>query len=190
LDDSIFSIVGARSDDQNLIWLCDLTEGHPLKLEIAFRWSNLFQGEEKLKNLTSEKFYEDIMKQVWEQGETGKLNIGNSQVSQSVFDTFVCMALVTRRFNERFLDFLITEKIIRLEDNQKTTDIIHDLETYFFVKLLSISDEENSLHLHDEMSRLVQTYIWPNIDPTGSRKQALLKAVIKYYDQQIEEFAK
>ncbi len=176
------------SNENSFEWAVRITDGHPLRLEMVFRWLNTLLGDESLKELTADKFEEKLMAQVRELAETGKLDAGaGKRVSQPVYDTLLCMAYITRRFDEDFLKFFIEKKLIRLNDpNVTTRDVIDNLEQYFFVKVRQETGDHHSLQLHDEMARLVREYIWRYLDTSGAKKQALLDAVVEYYDQLIE----
>jgi len=175
---------------QNAVeWIWKVTEGHPLRLEMAFHWLGTLLREDSLADLTPDKFDERLMQQVIELGERDLLDIGPLKVSKPVYDTLVCMAIVTRRFDEHFLRYLIGKGLIHLDEPDITEkDIIDNLEKYFFVKVRSVHDKEPViLQLHDEMARLVKQYVWPFHDFAGEKKLALLKAIEEYYDQLIAE---
>jgi tetratricopeptide (TPR) repeat protein len=173
------------SSENSIEWAVQTTHGHPLRLEMVFRWLGTLLGDESLKGLTANQFDERLMMQVREMAERGQLDAGaDKKVSQPVYDTLLCMAYITRRFDEGFLQHFKDEKIIRLEDpNVTDQDIIGNLEQYFFVKVRQDTNNHDFLQLHDEMARLVREYIWPIHDPSVQKKQILLDGVMKYYDQ-------
>lgn len=172
-------------------WVRKVTDGHPLKLEMAFRWSGTLLDEGSLKNLTGLGFLERLMQEVREFAEMGRLDAGpDKKVSKPVYDTLLCMAYITRRFDEHFLQYLIEKGFIELgESDVSVREILETLEKYFFVKRRTDSKDDNEyfLQLHDEMAYLVRKYIWPYIDQSGEKKRDLLKAVIEYYDQSIQK---
>jgi tetratricopeptide (TPR) repeat protein len=182
-------LAGVSSTKQDFEWIWQLTGGHPLRLEMIFQWLGTLLEDESLKDLSVEKFEEQLMMQVRELAERGQLDAGSGkQVSQQVYDTLLCMAYVTRRFDEDFLQHLRAQKIIRLEDTNVTNrDIISNLEQYFFVKVRQANSEHNFLQLHDEMARMVREYVWPFHDPSGQKKRILLDAVVNYYIQLIAD---
>ena len=96
---------------------------------MAFRWSGTLLGEKTLTDLTADEFEQRLMQGVRELGERGLLDVGPSKVSQPVFDTLVCMAYITRRFDGKLLRFLIDKKLIHLDDpNVSEKDILDNLE--------------------------------------------------------------
>jgi hypothetical protein len=186
--EDFLAVTGKRKDDESLDWILRVTAGHPLRLEMAFRWARTLLSEKSLIDLTAEKFEEKLMAEVREFGEMGLLDVGTSKVSQPVFDTLICMAYIIRRFDERFLQFLIDEKLIRFEEpNVTITNILENLEKYFFVKHRTDEGDKYIFQLHDEMARLVQEYIWPYIDPSTEKRQTLFAGIIKFYDGLISE---
>lgn len=167
------------------IW--KITKGHPLKLEMAFRWPGGLLSKNSLAGLTAEHFEEKLMQYMREWGQQGSFMVGSLPVIQPVFDTLLCMAYINRRFDMQFLQFLIDEKFIRFGDSDtRKKDVLDYLLRYFFVKMRGISDEGlEILQLHDEMARLVKMYIWPHIDLSGERRGELYMAVIRFYNQLI-----
>jgi hypothetical protein len=179
---------GIGQDNESIEWIWKITEGHPLRLEMAFRWAGTLLREKSLIDISAEKFEQKLMERVRGFGETGLLDVGPLRVSQPVFDTLVCMGYITRRFDERFLRFLIDEKLIRLDEpDVSEKDILDNLEKYFFVKRRSEGEGRYVLQLHDEMARLVREYVWPFLDPSGEKKKTLLRLIIQFYDQLIGE---
>jgi tetratricopeptide (TPR) repeat protein len=177
----------STSIQNSIDWVWKITDGHPMKLEMVFRWLDTLFEDENLKDLTTDKFEERLMEQVRELAERGQLDTGVvKRVSQPVFDTLICMAYVTRRFDGHILRYLVNKKLIHLDEpNVSEKDILENLEKYFFVKVRSGSGPEPVIQLHDEMARLVRDYVWPFLDNSGERKRALLEAVDQYYDQLI-----
>jgi tetratricopeptide (TPR) repeat protein len=180
---------GVSSPKKDIEWIWQLTNGHPLRLEMVFRWLGTLLEDTSLKDLTSDKFDELLMMQVRELAERGKLDAGaRKKVSQPIYDMLLCMAHITRRFDEDFLQYFVNKKLIRLDDLSVTKkDIIDSLERYFFVKVRQGNSGHHFLQLHDEMARLIREYVWPYQDASGEKKQTLLDAVVKYYDQLIAD---
>lgn len=192
--DDLVKAAGLPSDtpiQTSIEWIRKVTDGHPLKLEMAFRWSGTLLDEGSLKNLTAIEFKERLMREVREFAEMGRLDAGpDKRVSKPVYDTLLCMAHVRRRFDRHFLEHLIEKGFIDLKDSNVSVDeILDNLEKYFFVKRRSEGGNKDKyvLQLHDEMADLVRDYIWPFTDPSGSRKRELLRTTINYYSELIGE---
>lgn len=168
--------------------LVQKTGGHPLLLEMTFAW--LIQGmwnPTLIRQISKEKFEEELMNYVRLWGEQGLLNadVHGTNISSAVYQTMVCMAYMDRRFNERILHYLIDEQFIHLEGRNPLThqrNILVSLEEYFFVKLHSSSE----LQLHDELRRLVMKHIWPFWENIETREK-FSKTVLELYDILISE---
>ncbi|KAA0259715.1 MAG: tetratricopeptide repeat protein, partial [Chloroflexi bacterium] len=172
-----------NSLENSMEWVRQITNGHPLRLEMVFQWLGSLLEDESLKGLTADKFDERLMERVRELADRENLDAGvGKKVSQPVYDTLLCMAHITRRFDEGFLQYLRDREIIRSTDPKVISDdIIVSLERYFFVKVRQGNAGHKVLQLHDEMARLVREYVWPYYDHSGEKKQALLEAVDEYY---------
>lgn len=57
-----------------------------------------------------------------------------------------------------------------------------DAQDCVFVKLLP----DGKITLHDEMRRLVNAYVWPEVDPDDERRHLISRSAVVYLQQQIE----
>lgn len=160
-----------------------LTDGHPLRVEMALNWANVLGDINSEGITTPQTFEKKMMDYVSEQGDKGDLNVGSMKASYAVFDTLACMGYVTRRFDEGILKYLINAGHIRSNKKNSPKDILEPLEKYFFVKTRI---GEHVYQLHDEMARLVREHIWRYRDPSEKDRQVLLNSVITYYDSCIK----
>jgi len=169
------------------VW--QITKGHPLKLEMAFRWPGDILSENSLAELSPEQYEGKLMQQVQDWGLQGELIVGSLPVARPEFDTLVCMAYVTRRFDMQFLEFLIKEKFIHFDDSvDNKQEMLVYLKQYFFVKAREEGGEELEIvQLHDEMAWLVRKYIWPDLDKSGEQRFDLFSAMIRFYDGLIKQ---
>ncbi len=166
-----------------------ITDGHPLKMEMAFRWPGDILSSSVLAGLSVGEYEEKLMQQLRDWGQQGSLSVASLPVVQPVFETLLCMAQVTRRFNMQFLEFLIKEKFVNFGDSKASKEeVLAYLKRYFFVKRREEGTEESEVvQLHDEMARLVRKYIWRNLDISGERQFQLFSAVIRLYDDLIAQ---
>lgn len=166
--------------------LFKLTNGHPLRVEMALNWAGML-GDINTEGITTPQTFEKkMMEYVSEQGDKGDLNVGSMKASYAVFDTLACMGYVTRRFDEGILKYLINAGHIRSGKKSSHKDILEPLEKYFFVKTRIGERGEQVYQLHDEMARLVREYVWRYRDPSEKDRQVLLNSVITYYDSWIK----
>ncbi|MBN8580352.1 MAG: toll/interleukin-1 receptor domain-containing protein [Anaerolineae bacterium] len=167
------------------IW--EATNGHPFLIEMALNWAATLAdiSSDGVKGLQT--FEKKIMGYVSERGDRGNLNIGSLIASLMDFDILSCMGIVTRRFDEDILRYLLAGGFIRDERKELVIkEILDPLEKYFFVKIRTGNDGGHVYQLHDEMARLLQEYVWTYRDPSGKERKALLEAVLRYYDLWIE----
>jgi tetratricopeptide (TPR) repeat protein len=177
------------SGDEIVDWLWKRTKGHPLMLEIAINWADLL--DKSLLVSSPVEYEKQIMEKLRDEGDLGRLNIRGKPVSKPVFDTFVCMSYINRRFDDSFLKFLVDEKFLELYDTESKrkmnfAEIIKKLEDYFFVK----TRDENGkrvLQLHDEMARLVKEYVWGYWVGIMPNRHHLPEKIIGYYNKLIRE---
>jgi tetratricopeptide (TPR) repeat protein len=69
-------------------------------------------------------------------------------------------------------------------DQQEAQRLFEEARSYVFVKVLP----GEQISLHDEMRRMVNAYVWPEIDPSGEHQRKDSETVIAYLEQQIEEW--
>jgi tetratricopeptide (TPR) repeat protein len=197
-DDDFLKALGMEISDPihkgiERIW--EITKGHPLKLEMAFRWPGTLLSENSLADLaelTTKQYEEKLMQYVHEWGTQGGFAVGSLPVVQPVFDTLTCMAYVVRRFDVKFLQFLVGEKFIRFGASTVSNEEVLDyLMRYFFVKPRGKGDGGlEIIQLHDEMARLVREHVWPSLDLSGDKRREIYRAVIRCYDTLIEQASK
>jgi tetratricopeptide (TPR) repeat protein len=75
---------------------------------------------------------------------------------------------------------LIVELLKAPEDEAK--QLFEEAKSYVFVKLLP----DGRISLHDEMRRLVNEHVWPEVDPDDQRRQRDSKLALNYLEQKIE----
>jgi tetratricopeptide (TPR) repeat protein len=185
--DADLKVLGVRSSEPShkgieRIW--KIAQGNPLKLEMAFRWSGDILFTNSFAELSPEQYEEKLMRQVFEWGQQDKFAVSSLSAARPVFDTLLCLAHITRRFDMQFLDFLIEEKFVNFGDSKASKEeVLAYLKQYFFVKMRDEGlSESEVIQLHDEMARLVRKYIWPDLDKSGERRISLFSAVIRFYD--------
>lgn len=173
------------------------TRGHPLLLELAFKWLDL--DVDRLKGLSESDFREALMLRAQQLGSEGLLDVGDLHISKPVFDALVCMSYLDRRFDPWFLERLIDDGFIELDTGPHAPSreaqmrgILDNLQKYFFVKVrereLAQDGQVMDIHLHDEMAHLVEKYLWPNwIGPKGKSRDDLARSVISWYEERIGE---
>ncbi len=80
-----------------------------------------------------------------------------------------------------FYPFTVDMLVGLLRLSQTEAEILFQkAQTYVFVKQLP----DGRITLHDEMRRMVETYVWTKVDPSSRRKQRYSLFAIKYLEQQ------
>lgn len=79
------------------------------------------------------------------------------------------------------LDVAMISKSLNLAKEEAQT-LLKQAQTYVFVK----SYPDHRIYLHDEMRRMIQEYVWPDIDPSGGRRQRDSRFAIEYLTSQAE----
>ncbi|MEO0868395.1 MAG: tetratricopeptide repeat protein [Cyanobacteria bacterium J06642_11] len=92
--------------------------------------------------------------------------------------TILAMAQLKRRFDAGFLAEVLGESLTRAEE------LIESVSQFSFVKSHYNTDgQRQSCLLHDEMQRLVCTYVWQLYDPDNRLRREWSAKAIDYYDR-------
>lgn len=152
-------------DEKRLGQLYTRTGGHPLYVALSFDWLKNEVGsvDELLK--TPEPFGAELVDWVRRLGVRKKLAI-------------LCMALAWRRMEITMLAKLvgITEKEVGV--------LILELSKFSFVKYRE-AGEYSTIHLHDEMRRLVNEFVWPKEQESRAVVWQLQSQVLAWYEDAI-----
>jgi len=154
-----------------------LTEGRPLLLALAGEW---LRRDVPLPELT-ERTADEL--RALPEGERSRLQkqFERALVSQirnlraDMADLILDMAHFKFRFDADLLS-AITGK-----PEEESRQKIKTLEDLFFAK----SMPDGSVVLHDEMQRLVEEYVWSEIDPFGTRRKQLSQKAVEHYQQRL-----
>ncbi|MBD3337888.1 MAG: tetratricopeptide repeat protein [Candidatus Lokiarchaeota archaeon] len=157
-----------------------LTNGNPIKIALAIEW--LKRGIE-ISDLT-EKSYSEL--EGIHENNTEKFNEISEQfefelvdririLKTPIDDILLKMAHVHLRFNSELLNKLL-RRDTKITDKKELTDLP-------FIKEIP---GEDYFILHDEVTRLLNKYIWPRRDASGIARKKLNEEVVKYYDEKID----
>lgn len=75
----------------------------------------------------------------------------------------------------------LIHKLLKIPEDE-AKQLLEEAKGYIFVKVLP--DEQISLH--DEMRRLINKYVWPQVDPDGHRQRRDSKLALDYLEQKIQ----
>lgn len=167
-----------------------LSDGNPIKIALALDWLN--RGIPLMPEVTrlkpSEIKPDDIerrpvaeQKELAEQLATLKIRFeealmsGIRQLETPIDEVILYMAHLHRRFNLSMIEYFFPEYVATEKDKAK---LITELKNLPFVKYLS----DDYFVLHDEMSRLVQKYVWDVVeDPDKTLRVDLSREAAEYY---------
>lgn len=83
------------------------------------------------------------------------------------------------------LDPEMIGKLLSISKDEATS-LFQDAQNYVFVKELP----DGRISLHDEMRRMINDYVWPEVDPDGDRQRRDSKLAAKYLKREIETLTK
>ncbi|MBN1220487.1 MAG: tetratricopeptide repeat protein [Anaerolineae bacterium] len=163
-----------RDLDPNLTKrLLVLAQGRPILIDLAVEWLS--------RNLPLDWLIADELPQ---EGIPSKAEIENFQIQlvnhigqiRSQVDQLIL--LMSRVYP---LDSAMIAKALNV--SSKTADTLRkQAQTYVFVK----STPDGHIYLHDEMRRMVREYVWPEIDPDGSRRHKDSSLAVAYFQSQVK----
>ncbi len=79
------------------------------------------------------------------------------------------------------LDAEMATELLNIPKNE-AENLFDEVETYVFVKQLP----DRRISLHDEMRRMVNDYVWPELDPDGDRRRRDSKLAVEYLRNKIQ----
>lgn len=77
------------------------------------------------------------------------------------------------------LNVAILEKLLHVS-HSIAQNLFQESKQYVFVKALP----DGRITLHDEMRRMVQTYVWPEVDPDNERRRVYSKIAAEHLEEQ------
>jgi len=160
--------VGRMLDEKCLGQLYARTGGHPLYVALSFDWLKNEVGSIDELLDTPEPFGAELVDWVRRLGVRKKLAI-------------LCMALAWRRMEISLLARLVGISV------QEVEELVSGLNKFSFVKYRP-AGECSTIHLHDEMRRLVNGFVWLKEDDQMAVRQ-LWYQVLEWYEHSIGDAA-
>lgn len=156
--------------------------GHPLRIELAVKYlpADLLQNIEKLRGFSNNEFDEALVAPLRRVGE-GLL--ATTELDVALHHTIRFLAHFNRRFNADLLRSFVKQGHADLR-GFSPEDVVEKLSReFFFVK----TRPDGFIQLHDEMERLVNQYLWTDLDPRGDKRCELAHIACEWYDEQIKQ---
>jgi tetratricopeptide (TPR) repeat protein len=80
------------------------------------------------------------------------------------------------------MDEEILARVLELS-SQDAEDVFSRAQGHVFIKQLP----DHRISLHDEMRRMVNSHVWPTIDPDGGRRRRYSQTVAEYFEEQVKQ---
>lgn len=159
--------------------------GHPLRIELAVKYlpDDLLQNIEKLRGLSGDEFDEALIAPLRKIGE-GLL--ATPELDVALHHTIRFLAHFNRRFNADMLRSFVQHGRADLRGFSPEKVVEELSREFFFIK----TRPDGFIQLHDEMERLVNQYLWPDLDPRGDRRSELTYIAYEWYGEQIKQAGK
>ncbi|GAK57314.1 TPR repeat protein [Candidatus Vecturithrix granuli] len=151
-----------------------LAQGKPILLDLAVEW--------RARGISLQWVFEEQIEK-WEslpekrQWEFEKYLLMHFQEMRSTINELIVLMAYIFPVN--------TAMIAELFPKEHAEELFEELKGYVFVKQLP----NNYIKLHDEMERMLQTHIWPDIDPDEGRRKWYSKRIIPYLEHEIQRLS-
>jgi tetratricopeptide (TPR) repeat protein len=153
--------------------VAQLTQGRPILIALIVDWLNQGNTVESLLDYDPidrdrvDKFEQDLVSNIL------KLQDPEDRA-------ILAMAHFYKRCDEDMLAFILHE------DKGTASNLVQSLQRFSFVKYrIDRARDTSSCLLHDEMRRLVNTFVWPKFDPLEEYRKDWSCMILAYYDKLI-----
>jgi tetratricopeptide (TPR) repeat protein len=181
--DTLFDEVVTKvpQDERDKIKL--LTNREPLLVALALDWQDVTNIPWKYLTTTSARY---TLSELQQMGKTA-LKQAQNEFEKDLMKQFYeaegadiiwKMAWVYKRFDANILAYL---NDISKSEAEET---LESMRQWSFMKY---DERTNTYQLHDKMRDMVQSYLWPEIDPSWGTRRELSKRMMRYYDEQLQK---
>jgi tetratricopeptide (TPR) repeat protein len=167
-----------------------LSDGKPIKIALSLDWLDrgisimpevLKMAPSKLSEQTPEE-----TESLRSQFELALME-GIRKFQKPVDEIILYMAHFNRRFNRQMLEFFFLSDLEAQEKAKESKKLLTEIKKLPFVKYTN----EDYFVLHDEMTRLVQSYVWDIAeDPDRTLRKELSEKICRYYEQELKALPK
>lgn len=179
---------GVDPDLQKNIYF--LSEGRPIKILLSLDWLDrgipimpevMKRKPSALRHLPAGEV--DALRCQFESA----LMEGIRKLQEPVDEIILYMAHFNKRFNRRMLEFFFLGHLEPPQKARTSRRLLDELKGLPFVKYTS----DDYFVLHDEMSRLVQTYVWDTVeDPDRTLRREMSERICEFYEQELQSLPK
>ncbi len=157
-----------------------LTRGHPVLVAATSEWLQEHQDLPEDLRQPAEQLQQDEATLQASRQHLEHMLVADIQPQQTLLQrALLTLAYLDRRYEPRILQL-----VLDIEQETERNNLITALQTHTFTRNTLMAD--GGL-LHDEIRRLLLEHVWPQVDPDGTQRQALVQKVIDtYYLPEIE----
>lgn len=154
-----------------------LSEGKPILLDLAAEWLARNIPLAWLTDCSLEELQSlpDDQQKQWQEEFEHQLVAPVAETRQPLDWLILIMARVYP------LDVAMIAYLLDISENE-ASELSNESRNYVFVKSLP----DGRISLHDEMRRMVNTYVWPEVDPDGDRQRQESQRAVDYLEREIE----
>lgn len=162
-----------------------LSDGRPIKISLSLDWLDrgipimpeiLKMEPSALRRMPDEEI--EILRRKFESA----LMEGIRKFQSPVDRIILFMAHFNKRFNRKMLEFFFLNDLEPRQKARASKKVLTEIKELPFVKYTS----DDYFVLHDEMSRLVQSYVWDVDDPDRTFRKDLSERICQYYEEELE----
>lgn len=155
---------------ENLVRMAD---GKPILIDLAVEWRSREIPLDWLVEADPEQLV--AQKEAYRQ-EFERQLVQHIAKTQRPIDWLLLVLAHIYPVNEAFLRRLL------VESPSDTRELFEQAKEYVFVKLLP----DGRISLHDEMRRMMNEYVWPQVDPEGVLRRRYSEVAAEYLEQEAE----
>ncbi len=163
-----------------------LSEGKPIKIALSLDW--LDRGIPIMPEVIQVK-PDDLRNKSTEEiaGLRRRFEFalmeGIRQFQTPVDEIVLYMAHFNKRFNRKLLETFFLNNLDKRQKTRRSKKLVDEIKALPFVKYTS----DEYFVLHDEMARLVQTYVWDVVeDPDRTLRKELSERICAYYEDELK----
>ena len=162
-----------------------LSDGKPIKIALSLDWLDrgipILPDVMKMDPAALRRKSAQEIKTLRDRFESALMD-GIRRFQSPVDEVILFMAHLNRRFNRKMLEFLFLGDLPPKQRSIRSRALLNELKSLPFVKYTS----DDYFVLHDEMNRLVQSYVWDiSEDQDRTRRKRLSARICEYYEQEL-----
>lgn len=164
-----------------------LSDGRPIKISLSLDWLDrgipIMPDVMKIEPSALRRLPPEQIESLRCQFESALME-GIRKLQEPVDEIILYMAHFNKRFNRKMLEFFFPTELEPRQKASHSRSLLAELKGLPFVKYTN----DNYFVLHDEMSRLVQSYVWDTVeDPDRTLRKELSEKICQYYEKELQD---